>query len=55
MIKEALQYIAGLKEESMEPKVLEINGDTYCTKNLTRYHRFPMAEVMHCKYFNCIS
>lgn len=47
MIKEALQYIAGLKEESMEPKVLEINGDTYCTKNLTRYHRFPMAEVMH--------
>ena len=47
MIKEALQYIAGLKEESMEPKVLEINGDTYCTKNLTRYHRFQMAEVMH--------
>lgn len=47
MIKEALQYIAGLKEESMEPKVLEINGDTYCTKNLTRYHRFSMAEVMH--------
>lgn len=43
-LKEALQYIAKLKEESMEPKVLEINGDTYCNKDLMRYHRFPMAD-----------
>lgn len=45
-LKEALQYITGLKEESMEPKVMEIAGDTYCTKNLTRYHRFPMADEL---------
>lgn len=43
MIKEALQYIAELKEESMNPKVLEIEGSTYCNKNLHRYHNFPMA------------
>ncbi len=45
-LKEALQYITGLKEESMEPKVLEINGDTYCNKDLRRYHRFPMADEL---------
>ena len=38
-LKEALQYITGLKAESMDPKVVEINGDTYCDKQLTRYHR----------------
>lgn len=43
MIKEALQYIAGLKEESMDPKVLTIEGSTYCNKSLQRYHNFPMA------------
>lgn len=43
MIKEALQYITGLKEESMEPKVITINGETYCDKSLVRYHSFPMA------------
>ena len=46
MIKEALQYVAGLKEESMEPKVLEINGETYCNKSLQRYHNFPMASEL---------
>ena len=45
-LKEALQYITGLKAESMEPKLLEINGETYCTKDLTRYHRFPMASKL---------
>lgn len=35
-LKEALQYITGLKEESMDPKVLEINGVTYCNKDLHR-------------------
>ena len=44
-LKEALQYITGLKEKSMEPKLVEIEGRTYCTDNgLTRYHRFPMAS-----------
>lgn len=45
-LREALQYITGLKEESMEPKVLEINGCTYCNKDLHRYHRFPMADEL---------
>lgn len=45
-LKEALQYITKLKEESMEPKVLEIGGDTYCNKDLVRYHRFPMASML---------
>ena len=48
-LKEALQYITGLKAESMEPKLLEIKGETYCTKDLTRYHRFPMATNL-CTY-----
>lgn len=44
-LKEALQYITGLKAKSMEPKLVEIEGRTYCTDNdLTRYHRFPMAS-----------
>lgn len=43
-LKEALQYITKLEEESMEPKILEIGGDTYCNKNLVRCHRFPMAD-----------
>lgn len=45
-LKEALAYITDLKEKSMDPKVLEIGGDTYCDKNLTRYHGFPMAEYI---------
>lgn len=44
MIKEALQYIAGLKEEALEPKVLEINGKTYCNKQLTRYDEELLAR-----------
>lgn len=46
MLKEAMQYIAGLKEESMDPKVVEINGKTYCNKNLTRYDEEPMASAI---------
>lgn len=53
-LKEALQYITGLKEESMEPKVLEINGDTYCTKDLRRYHRFPLAEELRVNTLSAI-
>lgn len=44
MIKEALQYIAALKEEAIEPRVLEINGKTYCNKMLERYDEEPVAR-----------
>ena len=30
-LKAAIEFITELKEGSMEPKVLEINGNTYCT------------------------
>ena len=46
-LREALQYITKLKEESMDPKVLEINGETYCDKQLMRYHQFPFAEAIN--------
>lgn len=36
MIREAMQFLTGLKEEAMDPKVVEINGKTYCDKNLQR-------------------
>lgn len=42
-LKQAFEYIATLKEASLEPKTIEINGDTYCEKDLKRYHRFPTA------------
>ncbi len=42
-LKEALEYIADLKEGSMEPKVVEIAGKTYCDKTLRKYHNFDMA------------
>lgn len=43
MIKEALQYITDLKEAAMNPKVLEINGRTYCDRRLNPYDKEPMA------------
>lgn len=46
MIKEAMQYIANLKEQSMDPKVLEINGKTYCNKDLARYDNEEMASAI---------
>ena len=36
-LKEALQYVNELKEESMQPIVTEIAGKTYCNKGLRRY------------------
>lgn len=45
-LRDALQYITGLKEKSMEPKIVEIEGSTYCTRDLVRYHRFPMASSL---------
>ena len=46
LLKEAIEFITNLKEGSMEPKVLDINGNTYCNKNLTRYHYFPKADSL---------
>ena len=37
MIKEAMKYVTELKEQAMEPKIVEINGRTYCDKELRRY------------------
>ena len=45
-LKQAFEYIAALKEESLEPKTIEINGDTYCEKSLKRYHSFPTSTEL---------
>lgn len=44
MIRKALELITELKEEAMEPKIVEIDGKTYCNKNLTRYDKESMAS-----------
>lgn len=44
MIKEAIKYITDLKAEAMEPKVVTIDGKTYCDKKLERYDEAPMAQ-----------
>lgn len=43
MIKEAIAYITNLAVQAEKPEVLEINGRTYCTKNMTRYDKADMA------------
>lgn len=49
MIKGALEFITSLKEAAMKPEVIEIDGKTYCTKNLTRYDIKPKAETIAAK------
>lgn len=44
MIKEAMEFLTNLKAESMDPKVVDINGKTYCNKNLTRYDEESKAK-----------
>lgn len=44
MIEKALRYIESLKEQAMEPKVLEIAGKTYCNKDLRRYDEKELAK-----------
>ena len=39
MIKEALQYVAGLAAQNEKTEVLEICGRTYANKTLTRYDK----------------
>ena len=45
-LKSAFQFIADLKERSMEPKVVTIDGRTYCDKDLKRYHVFDKASCI---------
>lgn len=44
MIKEAIAYITNLAVQAEKPEVLEINGRTYCTKNMNRYDKADMAD-----------
>lgn len=46
-LKEALQYVNRLKEESMHPIVTEIEGKTYCNKELVRYGEEDLATAIH--------
>lgn len=43
-IKEAIAYITGLAVRAEKPEIVEINGRTYCTKDLRRYDAEHMAE-----------
>lgn len=40
MIQKALQYIVGMRK----PEIMEINGETYSDKDLTRICHNPKAE-----------
>ena len=51
-LKEALQYVNELKEESMKPIVTEVAGKTYCNKNLVRYGKEDLANPL---YVNTLS
>lgn len=42
-LRSALEYVAGMKEECMVPKVTEIEGKTYCNKELVRYGQEELA------------
>lgn len=43
-IKQAIEYIAGLAVRAEKPETIEINGRTYCTKDLRRYDKADKAE-----------
>ncbi len=45
-LTEALRYIMDLKEESMKPQTIKIDGKDYCTRNLKRYHTCDMADAL---------
>lgn len=46
-IKEAISYIADMAVKAEEPKTIEINGKTYCTKELGRYARPDKARAIN--------
>ena len=43
-LRDAIDYLVGLGDENAEPKVVVIDGKTYCNKKLTRYDDEPKAE-----------
>lgn len=44
-IKEAIAFITGLAVKAEKPEVVQINGRTYCTKDLRRYDAADKAIV----------
>ena len=55
MIKEAMKYVTELKEQAMEPKIVEINGRTYCDKELRRYDVNEKASPLTVQHWWIIS
>lgn len=53
-LREALQYVVGLKVDGMEPKIVEIGGKTYCNKDMMRYHSFDMADEIRANTLTAI-
>lgn len=45
-LKEALEYLVKVGGNLEEPIVKEINGKTYCNKNLTRYDKQPAPDAL---------
>lgn len=45
-IKEAIAFITGLAVKAEKPEVVEINGRTYCTKDLRRYDAADKAKAI---------
>lgn len=43
-IKQALEFIANLGVKAEKPEIVDINGRTYCTKDLRRYGKEPTAS-----------
>ena len=43
-LRDAFEYVTGLKEEAMEPIVTEIEGKTYCNQSLVRYGKEELAD-----------
>lgn len=45
-IKEAIAFVTGLAVKAEKPEVVQINGRTYCTKDLRRYDAADKAEAI---------
>lgn len=45
-IKEAIAYITGLAVKAEKPETIEINGRTYCTKDLRRYDVLALVAAL---------
>lgn len=46
-IKEAIAFITGLAVKAEDPKTVNINGKTYCTKDLVRYDAPEKAALQY--------